>query len=354
MKKLVLLSILLFACEPAEQEEMTQDVASTNDRSIQVKVIEVKRSNIQDYFVTTAQIQGYREIDLMSNVSGKVGQFRENGEYIKKGMPIFEIDSQLYHQQMKSAKSQLDAANRLAEKLQEDLKKYKSLLDSKDISMDEYKNHEISTLNAIQSARSAEVAYEQARLNYENAAYIAPFSGYLGQINLTVGQTVNPGMKIGKFADLSRLKAIVHLSIDEAVRFNKGDRAVFKNNSMMLEGVVESISPLADSQTGTYLTKIVFKNPESIRVISGMYGDIIIYGKEYQDVFVLDSDIITNKNEQYYIYTAIDNKTHEVKVHIDRNIGNQSIISGEINIGDKLITSSVGRLDNNIPVSIIQ
>ncbi|MCB0279232.1 MAG: efflux RND transporter periplasmic adaptor subunit [Calditrichaeota bacterium] len=328
--------------------------SSTDNSSVAVRVARITIGSIQDEVELAARLEAYQEIEILSSVSGKVSQFKSNGDYVKAGDFIYKADADLFYQKYISAKANLVQAEKSLEKWQNDIKTYEKLLKSNDISRDEYQNYEIQYLRADQSKTAANVLSEEAKLAYENAAYRAPFSGYVGNINLTIGQQISPGQSIGKLADFSKFKVVASLSVDEVQRFKKGDRAEFKAGSINLEGAVESVSPIADNRTGTYLARIAFNNIGNKQMVSGVFGKIKLYGTRYKDKYVLEQADILDQKGQKFIYVVEKGKTRRVDITEELRIGSKSIVSGDFKENDLYVTSGAGRLAANLEVSIIE
>jgi membrane fusion protein (multidrug efflux system) len=347
---------MLASCAPeadVSAENTSETAISADDhRAIDVRVTELKTGTIQDFTTLTAKLEARKEISLTARVSGEVRSFVENGKNVAKGATVFDIDGSLYYANYKAAEAQANFAAKNAEKLTADYKKYEALFASNDISRDELLRHEVSMLQAKQIHQSAETQKRQALLNYQNASYKAPFSGVVGQMNLTVGQQVSIGEPIGKFADVSAFKAVFSLSLDEAKRFKAGQKAHFEADGIVLEGHVVSVSPLADSQTGSYLTKVEFPASQA-QVFSGQYGHITLYGDTFSNVFYTHQDNVILNNGEEVIYLVQDKKTVRVVVKRVQNIGDYVIVSGPLKNGDLIVTTAVGRLAGDVAVTIL-
>lgn len=355
---LIAVFILLIACEaPSEESAALQTQIAMVDstkalRHIDVRIDTLMTGSIQDETTLTARLEAYQEIDLIASTSGKVRDFIKNGSAVRKGAYIYEIDGELYEKQYDAAKAARAFAEKNQTKWERDIQKYKALLVSKDISQDEYDRLELSWLQAQQQYRQALVQEEQAKLAYENARYLAPFSGVVGQLNLVRGQQITAGQTVGKLADLSTFKAVVSLSLDEARRFKSGDQARFTDGRVELDGVVESVSPVADQRTGSYLTKIRF--PAKDRgLISGLYGKVTIQGETFDRVYAVHGDHLIFRENQYFLFRLKDGKTVKTPVQVTRRIGQMAIVTGDLNSGDQYVISSVGRLDGNIAVNVL-
>lgn len=353
-QSLLFIALLFIACEPApEGDAAAASAAEETVKAIDVRVMKLKKSDIQDYTTLTTQLKAKREINITARVSGQVRSYAENGARLSKGATVFDIDGSLFYSMYKSADAQATFAAKNAEKLVADFKKYQSLYENKDISQDELMRHEVAMLQAMQASEAATAQKRQALLNYQNASYKAPFSGVVGQMNLTVGQHVNAGEPIGKFADNSAFRAVFSLSLDEARRFANGNRAVFNAEGIALEGRILSISPLADTQTGSYLTKVEFSRAKS-PVLSGQFGTVTLYGQTQKNAFVVHQDNVVLNNGEHVVYLYENGKTKRTVVQKVQDIGENVVISGSINEGDKIVITAVGRLADNIPVSILE
>jgi len=188
-----------------------------------------------------------QELALTPQVSGRVQSFASNlveGGYVTKGQLLFQIDPidfQLQLQQAKAsmAKAEYDLDSVAAQK-KAAIQGYQSFLQAQEPSQD--KPLELSPLasftpqlkNAQAALASAKANLQQAQLNLSRTNIKAPFSGYLRQVQIAVGQNLGVNQVVGQlFADRPiRLKVSLPLADLPWINFHG---PVQKGSSVVLE-----------------------------------------------------------------------------------------------------------------------
>jgi multidrug efflux pump subunit AcrA (membrane-fusion protein) len=128
-----------------------------------------------------------------------------------------------------------------------------------------------------------DVAVAQARLNNGNAALsaaeakledlelLAPFSGTISEVNVRLGEWVNPGQPVLVVADLADLQVeTTDLNEIDAARVNVGNPVTVTFDALPgveVKGIVKSIAPKASEGSGVNYTVVVTLDelPELLR-----------------------------------------------------------------------------------------
>lgn len=110
------------------------------------------------------------------------------------------------------------------------------------------------------------VEYEQAQLELHQRTVRAPMSGVIVDVPVDVGEWAKPGDVMVRLADISQVELRLNLPQAAAARLGRGSRvsARFEAAASELQatGVVNFVSPLADSASGLVDVRIRFDNPK--------------------------------------------------------------------------------------------
>jgi membrane fusion protein, multidrug efflux system len=326
----------------------------SNLDKIGVETFKLKKSTIQDKIEFQTQLKAYQELDLTAFVSGRVNKLEANGSYIGKGRSILSIDGDLYTSSYEAASSSYKQAEQNFQKWENDIAIYRKLHKSNDISDDEIKNFELNFLNAQTLMKQSKMQMIEAKKRYQDALLIAPFSGIIGNFNLTVGQQISVGQYLGILADLSKMKSEISLSVEELDRFSIGDKALFKSKKLELNGRIESISQLPDPKTGSYLCIVAFPNLKKEVSVSGLYGKVTLFGDVYENIFAVGQDAIVDRDDKKYLFQVKKNILRLVEIYEAKEIGSMSVIEGQLNSDDLIVSRGTGKLAENLKVRIIK
>ncbi len=97
-------------------------------QAVPVNLTPVQRQSIVYYDNYPATVTALKEVELRCEVGGNVtGMFFEEGQMVKKGQKLYEIDQSTYEAALNQAKANLDIAQSNLEKAQLDADRYTRL-----------------------------------------------------------------------------------------------------------------------------------------------------------------------------------------------------------------------------------
>lgn len=110
----------------------------------------------------------------------------------------------------------------------------------------------------LDNARTA-LAAAEARL--EDLELRAPFSGTVSEVNMRLGEWINPGQPVLVLADLADLQVeTTDLNEIDAARVNVGDKVIVTFDALpgvQVSGVIKSIAPKASEGSGVNYTAVI-------------------------------------------------------------------------------------------------
>ncbi len=159
-----------------------------------VSVAPATQREIQEFEEFTARLEAPDTVDVRPRVAGTVEAVRfKEGQFVRKGEPLFTIDARAYRAEVARAEAQLAAVRTQAELAKADLARAEKLVSANAVSAQEIDQLRSSLRSAEASLKGAEAALVQARLNVEYANVTAPVSGRTSRANVTPGNLVSVG-----------------------------------------------------------------------------------------------------------------------------------------------------------------
>ncbi len=158
------------------------------------------------------------EVEIRARVTGYIVKVNfEDGQEVKKGDLLFEIDPRPYQAALDRAQGELTRLKAVLEKAQDDLARSNRLRPSGAISEDEYEQHVAQLAIAKASIQEAEASVRDAQLNLEFTKVISPIDGRVSRARITEGNLVQPGT--GDAMVLTKVVTVdpiyVYFNIDE-------------------------------------------------------------------------------------------------------------------------------------------
>jgi len=219
------------------------------------------------------RLEAYRTAQVRARVEGVVEKrlFKEGSE-VKAGAPLYRIDARSYRATAAAAQADQAIARQTVER-------YKSLLEIKAVSQQEYDL-------AVAKAKQAEAAMIRAEEDLENASVPAPISGHIGRAAVTEGALVgkNEATLLATIEQLDPIYVNFTQSGNEVLRLKQSVAAgrLKRADSAEVELLLEdgSVFPLpgevyftdmaVDPATGSVSLRAEFPNPRR-DLLPGMF-----------------------------------------------------------------------------------
>ncbi|MBL6940155.1 MAG: efflux RND transporter periplasmic adaptor subunit [Alphaproteobacteria bacterium] len=324
----------------------------------------VQKVAMQDLTVsehTIGTVVSNATVQVTARVQGQIlNAFFTEGQMVKKGDLLFQIDPRPYKAAYDSATATLASTKAKAER-------YARLL----------------ALNAVapQDADDARAAYRQAianadaaRLNLEYTQIRSPIDGKTGPILIQPGNqiTANGSSSMGVSTTVTGNSALVVLTqltpikISFALpqadlpriqkRFAGGGMtvALMQQNAPdvpPLSAKVDFVGNQVNDQTGTIELRATFGN-ENYTLVPGQVVDVGVVLDTLKHVTVVPHDAINQGPEKNFVYVVRDGKAVMVPVKVLHDDGTTAAIDGNVKVGDSVITDGQLRVVPGKPVTI--
>ncbi|AFC69675.1 efflux RND transporter periplasmic adaptor subunit [Rickettsia amblyommatis] len=135
----------------------------------------------------------YQSADIQSQVMGQILSVNfDNGQEVKAGDLLYEIDSRPFHNQSQQAQANLlsDTYN-LEDAIKEEAR-YRALYEGKAVSEEQYLQM-LTNMNMLRATMERDKAIiADANLQIEYSKIVTPFDGKLSESNVDIGDLVSP------------------------------------------------------------------------------------------------------------------------------------------------------------------
>jgi membrane fusion protein (multidrug efflux system) len=319
------------------------------------KVIEIKKSNTELYSEYPVSLEGIVDIEIRAKVDGYIEKiYVDEGQEVKKGQPLFKLETQTATQDAAAAKARVDAAivevNRL-----------KPLVERNIIS-----DVQLETAKAnLASARSSYQAILE-RINY--ATIKSPVNGIVGSLPMRIGSYVSSATPepLTRISDISSIYAYFSVNEKEQLdimlnaegkTFQEKINKIMPVQLLMSNGVayeqlgkVETFSGQADKMTGTFNVRAKFANPNKL-LRSGGSGTIKIPTQLNDVIVVPQSATIEMQDKRLALIVDAENKVKSVPVEVKAVSGGKYfVITKGLEVGNKLLVEGVGILTDGTAI----
>ena len=247
----------------AEAEALVQDLPATKIRA-KVSVAQEK----QRTSILSGRTENKRTVVVRAEVGGLVlDRAVELGDRVRKGDPLCVLE-----QDEREARV-LEAEDLLREtKLEYE---GQAALRSSGLQIE----RQIAAAKA--RVTQAEATLLQRQKELERATIRAPFSGFIEETQVELGDLLQPGTPCVTLIDLDPMKVVAQVSEKEIHHFDVGTTAEARLPSgKTIEGTVTFIGQQSNANTRTFVVEVLVENPDfSIR--SGLTAELLIPLEKY-------------------------------------------------------------------------
>lgn len=336
----------------------------------EVKVAKVIQKTTPIYKEFVGQTRGQSEVEIRARVEGflETVNFKE-GTFVKKGQLLYTIDKKPLEAKLEQAKGNLAQVNASLSKAQQDVARFKPLMQQNAIPRQDYDTAVSQEQAARANVQSAKASVDQAQINLGYTSIYAPIDGLIGKTDVNPGNLVGSGQKtlLTTISTIDPIHVRFSISENEYIAFFK-ERQVAKeikpksNIELILadgsvhnhKGSVVFLESTVDPQTGTLMIEVAFPNPDKL-VRSGQYAKVrgVVATKENA---ILVPQRAVQELQATFSVAVVDkeNKVEMRPVTPGERVGNLWIIEKGLNPDDRIIVEGLQKVRQGITVKAIE
>jgi multidrug efflux pump subunit AcrA (membrane-fusion protein) len=385
------LTVLLAACSGDTNVHANRD-------PVPVMVRAVQRTQERETIYVSGTVSTPKSPAVISFlVSGKVifvGP--REGEYVKEGQVLAQIDPTDFRLSLKAAQAQKDNAHAAMEKAmnparpevleqtriayertQDEYRRMKRLLESGSLASNAFENYRAAYDTARQRYEEAKAgaakedkklsraAYEQADAHQELAAkalsdstLYAPVSGYVARRSIEPGDTASAGRPVFEIVQLDTVEASVGVPETDVHLVRIGQRASLKFPALpnrSFEGTVHIVNVTADPGTRTYMTRIRVANPDHVVKI-GMVAEARILGDRTISMMTVPGEAIVRDAQgatMVFVYFPEEHRVYGKRVTVGALWDTEVEIKEGLSGDESIVVAGQDYLRDGMPVTIV-
>jgi membrane fusion protein (multidrug efflux system) len=349
-------AVLLGACSQAQ----TPSAPPTP----QVSVVTVHRTSVPVTLELSGRTTPYLVAQVRARVDGIVlkRDYKE-GSDVKAGQRLYKIDSAPYIAQLNSAKASLQKAQASVAALNAQAERYKGLVATNAVSKQDYDNAVSSQGQAEADVGTGKAAVDTAQINVGYTDVVSPISGRSGISIVTEGAYVQ-GSAATLMTTVQQIDPIyvdvtqssvegLRLRRDVAsgrLKLNGPDQAKVKlvledGNEYGETGLLVTTDITVDQTTGMVTVRALVPNPKSV-LLPGMFVRARVEEGVTENAFLVPQVGVTHdqKGQATALVVGSDNKVQARTLQLAGTQGDQWIVEGGLDEGDRVIVAGVQRV----------
>ncbi len=315
-----------------------------------------KKSNIGVYYQGLGAVTPVYTDLVRSRVDGELMKvlFKE-GQIVKKGDLLEEIDPRPYQVQLDQAQGQLVHDQALLKNAHVDLDRYKVLLNQQAIPEQQYATQEALVTQYEGTIKTDQAAIDSAKLNLTYSHITAPIDGRVGLRLVDPGNIVHATDTTGLvvITQLDPISVIFTIAEDQLPPVQEKLHAGMKlhveawdreDKTKLSDGTLETIDNQIDPTTGTLRLRANFENKAG-KLFPSQFVNARLLVEEKTGVVLVPNAAIQRNSQATYVWLVGPDQTvtiHPITTGVTE--GDQTEIVSGVNPGDELVTVGVDRL----------
>jgi RND family efflux transporter MFP subunit len=312
-------------------------------------------------------LDGYVNAQIRPQVTGYLIRrtYRE-GEVVKKGQVLFEIDPRPFEAVLAQANAMLAEAQAQLGKTERDLQRDKPLAQERAIAQSQLDNDVQANLAAQAAVKSASAAIQTAQLNLGFTKVTSLIDGVAAIATAQIGDLVNPQTLLTTVSQIDPVKVYFPLSEQEYLRTTEAMKAasgqsgqLFKENAGLTliladgstydkTGKFLAADRQVDPRTGTIRISATFPNPGN-RLRPGQYGRVRAETRVVPDALLVPQRALNEVQGAFQVrVVSADNKVSTRPVKVGDRLGSRAIIEDGLKPGERVVVEGGQARDGTV------
>jgi membrane fusion protein (multidrug efflux system) len=338
----------------------------------EVVVVTVQPRDLPATYEYVGQIAGVREVEVRPRISGILERWNyKEGAPVKAGDSLFTIDPEPFRAALAKAEADLASAEANFSQATRNVTRLKPLWEAKAVSQKEYDDAVSAEQVAAANVKAAQAALTQARLNLSYTRVEAPIPGITSralksegslveaqQTLLTTISQIDPIHVIFSFTEAEHLKFTRDRS-EGRLKLPKDGHFDVKlkladGSEYARVGKVDFTDVRVDTSTGTIEARAVIPNPQHL-LRPGQFVRVHLSGATRPDAIAIPQRaVLEGPNTKIVMTVNAQGLVEPRPVEVGDWSGEDWVITGGLNPGDKVIVDGVVKVRPGSPVKIAQ
>ncbi len=332
--------------------------------TIPVVVATAKTQNVPVYIRAIGTVTADQQITVKPSVSGiLVRQVYHDGQYVKTGDLLAEVDPRPFQAQLEQYEGQLIRDQALLENAKIDLNRYKKLLKQDSIAA-----QTVATQSALVRQYEGNIITDQgliagAKVNLDFCKIRSPATGRIGLALVDPGNLVQPSDAngIGFITTLDPIDVIFilpeddiaalqqQLEVQKTFKIDVFDRDQIKQ---LATGTLAALDNAIDVTTGTLKLKALLPNPNNA-LFPNQFVNVRLLLKTLNNALTVPTAAIQFGNKGPFVYQLNADQTVKMQpVKTGITTGDITVIASGINRGVRVITEGADNLTDGATVKL--
>jgi membrane fusion protein, multidrug efflux system len=329
-----------------------------------VEVVDVVQKDVPVYSEWVGSLDGLVNATIRAQVTGYlIKQNYKEGDLVKKGQVLFEIDPRTFQAALDQAKGSLAQAEARHTTAKANLNRIRPLAQKNAVSqkdLDDALGAEESSRASVQGARAAA---EKAQLELDFTKITSPVDGIAGIAKAQIGNLVGPNstQELTAVSTIDPIKCYVSISEQQYLRTmeKKTKQASKVPLSLILsdgstyphKGTVAFADRQVDERTGTIRVAALFPNPQNL-LRPGMFSRVRAEMEVLKGALLVPQQaVIDVQGKNLVAVVGPENKVAMKPVKVGETFGQLRVIPEGLQAGEKVVSEGIQKVREGMVVN---
>jgi len=343
---LLLTATLAAGCKEARPRERPR---------VPVTAATVVQRSVPNEISAIGSVTPIQAVAVRSQVGGTLVQVGfEEGEDVRAGQILFQIDPRPYEAALEQAQAVLARDLVQLANARQQVTRYEELSRTQMASREQYDQYRTNAEVLAAAVTSDSASVRNARLNLEYCTIRARITGRSGGLLVREGNLVRAAdaqalVLINQLHPIAVSFAVPQQYLDDIRRFSRGRRldVIIRpqdDTTQTMAGRLSFINNQVDTTTGTIVLKATFPNSDS-RLWPGQFVTVRLILDVQLDVLTIPSQaVMTGQVGSFVFVVNADGSASTVPIAVGRAVGDDIVVDSGLVAGQTVVTDGQLRL----------
>jgi len=305
----------------------------------------------------TGRVEAKYSVDVIARVPGfLVKKFFKEGDFVKKGQTIFQIDPREYQIQVNNSLATVNQYSALLKNAQQELDRANALVKEDLISRSDVDSSLASRNQNKALLDAARQQLELARVNLSYTNIKSPIDGRIGKVKITEGNYVTATS--GALVNISSTNPVYvafSLKSSDFIKLMRASEHDLKDVEVKIQfdggkwyeksGTIDFVDNQIDKNSGSIALRAVFDNTKGW-LVPGDYMKVkLIAPQKVTYMTVPQACTKGDAMSGYYVWTVKDNKAVRKDIEVSDDIDNNWVVESGLEADDVVVVSGIQNIN---------
>ena len=324
------------------------------------KEVVVDNPGHEEIFISaeeTGRVEAKYSVDVIARVPGfLIKKFFKEGDFVKKGQTIFQIDPREYQIQVNNSVATVNQYSALLKNAQQELDRANALVKEDLISRSDVDSSLAARNQNKALLDAARQQLELARVNLSYTNIKSPIDGRIGKVNITEGNYVTATS--GSLVNISSTNPVYvafSLKSSDFINLLRASEKELKDVQVKVQfadghwydkiGKIDFVDNQIDKNSGSIALRAVFDNTKGW-LVPGDYMKVkLIAPKKVAYMTVPQASTKGDAMSGYYVWTVKDNKAVRKDIEVSDNINNNWVVESGLEADDVVVVAGIQNIN---------